>query len=193
LTNTNPSKLFKLKKWLTLSEASRHLTGVCGEEITEADILLLALEKHLTISVNFVNHAHVIPEKVVYFDEDELRKSIEQGIYPPEFKFADMPFSKDKLMLARHIDEGKFLTREDDINVVEIEGVWDLPMIGGEDILLRSKYHEFTGGPPVDLISIDGCFVARNDDTICELQAISMMMRIIMIIVVIEANISSIG
>jgi hypothetical protein len=68
LTNSSPSKLFKLKKWLTLSEASRHLTGVCGEEVTEADILLLALEKHLIISVNFVNHAYAKLRKVVYFD-----------------------------------------------------------------------------------------------------------------------------
>jgi hypothetical protein len=131
LINSNPSKLFKLKKWLTLSEASRHLTGVCGEEVTEADILLLALEGHLTISVNFINHAYVKLRKVVYFDEEELKKSVEQGIFPPEFKFTDMPFSKDKLMLATRIDEGKFLTREDDVDVILIEGVWDLPMIEG--------------------------------------------------------------
>ncbi len=170
MTNSSPSKLFKLKKWLTLSEASSHLTGVCGEEVTEADILLLALERHLTISVNFVNHAYVKPQKVVYFDEEELINSVKQGIYPPEFKFSDMPFSKEKLMLATRIDEGKFLTREADNDILEIEGVWDLPMIGGETVYVQSKYHELTGGPSVDLISIDGCFVARNEDNICVLQ-----------------------
>jgi hypothetical protein len=169
LINSSPSKLFKLKKWLTLSEASKHLTGACGEEVTEADILLLALEKHLTLSVNFVNHAHVIQKKIVYFDEEKLRKSILQGIFPPEFRFADMPFSNDKLMLARRIDEGKFLTSEEE-DVVDIQGIWDLPMIGGEEILLLSKYHELTAGPPVDLVNIDGCFVAQNDNVICELQ-----------------------
>jgi len=164
------SKLFKLKEWLTLPDAAKHLSGVCGEEVTVADILLLGLDRHLTLSVNFVNYAYAEPRKLVYFDEEELINSLGQGIYPPEFKFADMPFSKDKLMLALRIDEGKFLTRENDPNVVRIEGIWDLPMIGGEDIYVRSKYHELTDGPPVDLIGIDGCFVARNNDTICELQ-----------------------
>jgi hypothetical protein len=153
-----------------MPDAAKHLSGVCGEEVTEADILRLALDGHLTLSVNFANHAYVKSQKVVYFDEEELRNSVKQGIYPPEFKFSNMPFSKDKLMLATRIDEGKFLTREHDNNILEIEGVWDLPMIGGETIYVQSKYHELTGGPSVDLISIDGCFVARNEDNICVLQ-----------------------
>jgi hypothetical protein len=164
------SKLFKLKQWLTLPDAAKHLTGVCGEEVTEADILRLGLDGRLTLSVNFVNYAYGKLQKVVYFDEEVLRNSVSQGIYPPEFKFAAMPFSEDKLMLARRIDEGKFLTIEDDINVVRIEGIWDLPMIGGEDIYVRSKYHELTDGPPVDLINIDGCFVARDKDIILVVQ-----------------------
>jgi len=150
LINSNPSKLFKLKKWLTLSEASRHLTWVCREEVTEADILLLALEGQLTISVNFVNHAYAKLRKVVYFDEEELGKSNQQGVYPPEFKFADMPFSKEKLMLATRIDKGKFLTEDDDVDVILIVGVWDLPMIRGDTECIQSKYHELTGGPQVE-------------------------------------------
>lgn len=51
------SKLFKLKDWLTVEDAARHLSGVFSEPVSEADILRLALDRRLTLSVNFVNGA----------------------------------------------------------------------------------------------------------------------------------------
>ena len=51
------SKLLKLQKWLTLEQAARHLSGVCGEPVSEADVLRLGLDGHLKLSVYFVNHA----------------------------------------------------------------------------------------------------------------------------------------
>ncbi|WP_340124499.1 hypothetical protein [Methylobacter svalbardensis] len=51
-----------------------------------------------------------------------------------------------------------------------IEGVWDLPMIGGERIYVEKKYHELTGGPDVELISMDGAFVQGSSEIICKLQ-----------------------
>ena len=35
------SKLFKLKKWLTISEAARHLSIVFDEEVSDADDLVI--------------------------------------------------------------------------------------------------------------------------------------------------------
>ena len=40
-------KLFNLKAWLTIADAARHLTIVFGEEVTEADVLRLALDRRL--------------------------------------------------------------------------------------------------------------------------------------------------
>ncbi len=51
------SKLFKLKEWLTLPDAAKHLAIAFGEEVGEADVLRLALDGHLKLSVNFVNKA----------------------------------------------------------------------------------------------------------------------------------------
>ena len=51
------SKLFKLKKWLTVPDAARHLSILFDEEVSEADVLQLALDRHLKLSVNFVNNA----------------------------------------------------------------------------------------------------------------------------------------
>ncbi len=77
-----PSKLFKLKEWLTLPETARHLTGICGEEVSEADILRLALDKLLNLSVNFVNTAHATPGEVVHLSHERLSELLSQGIYP---------------------------------------------------------------------------------------------------------------
>lgn len=51
------SKLFNLKEWLTVADAAKHLAIVFDEEVTEADVLRLALDGRLQISVYFVNYA----------------------------------------------------------------------------------------------------------------------------------------
>jgi hypothetical protein len=50
-------KLLKLKEWLTVPDAARHLSILFGEDLSEADVLRLGLDGHLTLSVDFVNHA----------------------------------------------------------------------------------------------------------------------------------------
>jgi hypothetical protein len=50
-------KLLNLKKWLTVADAARHLGILFGEDVSEADVLRLALDGHLTLSVYFVNGA----------------------------------------------------------------------------------------------------------------------------------------
>jgi hypothetical protein len=48
-------KLYNLTEWLTVAEAAAHLTIVFGEEVTEADVLRLALDGRLRLSIYFVN------------------------------------------------------------------------------------------------------------------------------------------
>ena len=52
-------KLLKLKDWVTVLEAARYLSILFGEDVTEADVLRLALDEHLALSINFVNAASV--------------------------------------------------------------------------------------------------------------------------------------
>jgi hypothetical protein len=49
------SKLFKLKNWLTIEEAAKYLSNAFTELVTESDVLRLALDGRLKLSVNFVN------------------------------------------------------------------------------------------------------------------------------------------
>jgi hypothetical protein len=41
MSNEKPtkSKLLKLKEWVTVPEAAKHLSGILNEEVTKADIL----------------------------------------------------------------------------------------------------------------------------------------------------------
>ncbi|MDO9269313.1 MAG: hypothetical protein Q7T96_09400 [Methylobacter sp.] len=164
-----PSKLFKLKKWLTLPESARHLSGVCGETVTEADILQLALEGQLKISVNLVNHANVKLGKVINFDDEKLLELLRQGIYPDQLDWCTVFWSDKPMLINFRIGKDQYLKTEE--KVVVIEGVWDLPMIGDEKIYVEKKYHELTGGPNVELIGMDGVFVQGSSEIIiCELQ-----------------------
>ena len=66
------SKLFKLKKWLTIPETAKHLSIMFGEEVQEVDVLRLGLDRHLKLSVNFGNHGHAKRgDKFLPFDEWE--------------------------------------------------------------------------------------------------------------------------
>ena len=49
------SKLFKLKEWLTIPEAAQCLSIVFGENITVPDLLQLAMDEKLPLSVFFLS------------------------------------------------------------------------------------------------------------------------------------------
>ncbi|MGZ8952974.1 MAG: hypothetical protein ACXW01_15165 [Methylobacter sp.] len=162
------SKLFKLKKWLTLPEAAKHLTGVCNEEITKADILRLALDGHLKLSVYFVNKAYVRPGKVVGYEDvkwGELpaEMTVDMKRLPPEARGKPLPYIR-----SLKINDDKYLNLEE--KVVVIEGVWDLPMIGGDHLDVEHEWQNLTGGPAVTLHSMDGAFVEGRDGVMCQLQ-----------------------
>lgn len=62
-------KLLDLKAWLTLSEATRHLTELPGEPVSEADILRLALDGHIVLSALFVNHTTARTGRIIPLTE----------------------------------------------------------------------------------------------------------------------------
>ncbi|MBP7483504.1 MAG: hypothetical protein KA788_13290, partial [Lacunisphaera sp.] len=66
-------KLFNLKEWLTVADAARHLSIAFGEEVAEADVLRLALDGQLRLSVNFVNGATARCGKIVPIDEAKYK------------------------------------------------------------------------------------------------------------------------
>jgi hypothetical protein len=65
------SRLFKLKEWINVGDAAKRLSALFEENVTAADVLRLALDGHLKLSINFVNNAKARGGKIVSWDETE--------------------------------------------------------------------------------------------------------------------------
>ena len=139
------SKLFKLKKWLTIPEAARRLAAVFHEEVTEAAVLRLALDGHLQLSVNFVNFVHARPARFVPISGTHKEVTTFEGI------------DIDPL-------DGVSEVLEIDEKVVHLSGVYDLSMVGGERIVVENAHQNLTNGPPIRLLQIDGTYVTKDGE-----------------------------
>jgi hypothetical protein len=162
--------LFKLKEWLTVPEAAKHLSTIFGEEVSEADILRLALDGHLKLSVYFVNHATARRGKVVPYEEAEWysTKSISMfnSLLPDKLKKNEI--KEYCIMKSLNIDDHRYLNLEDE--VITIRGVWDLSMVGNERLDVEHEYQNLTDGPEVTLLGLDGAFVENEDGVMCQIQ-----------------------
>lgn len=180
------SKLFNLKEWLTLDDAARHLSIVFGEEVTRIDVLRLALDKRLTLSVDFVNHAPARKGKLIPIEQVDfsILPSLAGGPKTPldlprTVFYADLDKLAPDVLGALNAGElvliaGGLSYREKEFLVLDdavesISGVWDLPMIGSEALDVEHRYQMETGGPSVTLLVLEGAFVER-DNVVCQLQ-----------------------
>lgn len=153
-------KLTKLMEWLTLADAAKHLSLTFNEEVTEADILRLALDGRLLLSVRMVNAATGRLGKLVPIAEAE---------------FIEVPSLDEKRVVRLY--KGPTLYADGvESHVVELEGeistlsgVYDLPMIGAERLDVEQRYQKLTGGTAVTQASLDGAFVEGKAGMLCQL------------------------
>lgn len=159
-------KLFTLKKWLTLQEAARHLSIVFGEEISKADVLRLALDGHLKLSVNFVNRARARGGQVLPIEEAEYDE------YPPGY-FPNLSIPEEykgkpiKVIRGINLDDKRVLILG--TSVETLDGVYDLAMLGNERTDVEHEYQMLTNGPSVTLQGLDGTFLFGEADTMYQL------------------------
>ena len=158
------SKLFKLKEWLTLEEAANHISNVLGEPVTLADIYRLALDKHLTLSVDFVNGAQARTGKFVKTEDIEFRE-VENHLFTGEK--LETPYSTP-LNNETYVSENDWVSL--DSKTVSIRGLWDLTMIGSEALDIEHYYQQETSGLEVTLTCLEGTLL-RQGDVICQLQS----------------------
>ena len=163
------SKLFKLRDWLTIEQACQHLTTVLGEPVERADLLRLALDGHLTLSVNFVNHAQGIRGRIVSADKVPHQK------FPSDMKAAaksrregDYKGDWIEIPMGIPLDNGEYIKQEETVEA--LSGVFDLPMIGGERLDIQHEFQRLIGGPPVELTTLDGAFVSDSDGSFWQVQ-----------------------
>ena len=186
------SKLFKLKEWLIVSDAAKRLSDIFEEEVSEDDVFRFALDGHLKLSVNFVNHAKakrgyvVTMEGTEWYRDRHINWPIanevkDTSIYPkiPSLeKLYDEMSAEEKekekvqqtcIMSSLNIDGERFINLDKDITA--IQGVWDLSMIGNELLDVENIYQDLTDGPSVTLKKfLTGCYVERTKGEVYELQ-----------------------
>lgn len=135
------------------------MTDVLSEAVVESDIYRLALDGHLTLSVNFVNHAEAHRGKLIPIAQAKRVQGIPS---PPKYEYHEVtlgiPYGDDQII--------QFEIEEDEKNIVTLAGVFDLPMIGAEAIDIEDRFQMLTGGVSVDLINMDGTFVVSQDGAV---------------------------
>jgi len=178
------SKLFNLKNWVTLEEAAAHLTGVLNEDVLVEDLLRLALNGHLTISINIVNGAEAC--KGERFPLDELPIRVARGLKssaplnldPPEGYPADSSREAQMEWLSKNEDRLKsgelvaypackardgYYGYDFEDRISTIRGLWDLPMIGNEILDVEHLLQGMIGGPEVTGMSLEGTILLHPD------------------------------
>lgn len=156
------SKLLKLKEWVTVSAAARHLSIMAGEEVSEGDILRLTLDGHMKLSVNLVNGA---PARAM------------RAVEPSEIEWETVPSLDGKREVqmpkdgpVRSFDDGRVFQLSSEVHNLA-PGVWDLPLIGPERHDVEREFQRLTGGPEYTMCTLDGVLVAATDGSVFELLA----------------------
>lgn len=160
------TKLLQLKEWLTLPEAAKRLSVIFQEEVSESDILRLALDGRMLLSAYLVNGASARLGKVVGFDD------VEWGEFSAEMAAAFPDLSEEhrgkplKYVKSLRLDDERYLNLEP--GVTTIWGVWDLPMLAGDRHDIEHLFQMASGGPGVTVESLDGSFLQREDGVMCQ-------------------------
>ena len=162
-------KLLRLREWLTVLEAARHLSTLFEEPVGEPDVLRLALDGHLTLSVNFVNHSQGRCGSLVSCKD---AKRFEIPLDASDLSRLGIPGAEAGMFSdPQGLSLGDSCVFEPAEEVVTIDGIWDLTMIGAERLDVEHRYQSLTRGPAVDLVCLDGVLLCRPDGTYCQLQA----------------------
>ena len=172
------SKLFKLKEWLTVSEAANHLSIIMGEPVTASDILRLGLDGHLRLSINILNRAYARRGRRSHLVEEwetEIKNSIDKYECcndTDDDQKKNLEAVVDLIKIQAKSSGGKVFPGIDGLseNITFITGVWDLPMFGGERVFVENEYQKLTGGPQFSFTSQSGVFVEGDDRAIYQFQ-----------------------
>jgi hypothetical protein len=154
------SNLLKLKEWLTLSEAAKHLTLVLEEDVAESDVLQFSLDGDLTLSVQFVNAAYgaacvrVDPNELVWDESPALLVSA-PVLYAPK---------------GGRVWETDNIYYQIENHVIKLKGIWDLPLTGGERIDVQREYQKLMSGPVLTEVSFHGVFVKNPSGVLYKIQ-----------------------
>lgn len=159
------SKLFKLKKWLTLNEAASHISNIIGERVTLVDIYRLSLDEQLQISAHFINGAKAKKGKFVKTEDIKFLGQEMGTAFGDEFaKEYSLPVNGEI-----KVSEDRWVSL--DSKVETITGVWDLGMVGSEALDIAHYHQQETSGVDISFNCLHGTFL-KQGDVVCQLQSV---------------------
>jgi|GEM_PF-1820961 hypothetical protein len=140
------SKLFELKEWLTIPEAAKHLSGILKEEVTEANVLRLAIDGHLKPSIRFLNFVEVKNVSMCLKEEAELVAGV---------RMTNNPTTKEQdrfefwLCILLRSDYNNDNVQQFEVREARELGVWSIVMNDSAKVIIEREYEEMTSGRTV--------------------------------------------
>lgn len=152
-------KIYKLKKWLTLEETAKCLSTELEDEITIADVLQLAIDKELRISVNF---PHDWKGKIC----DVTTNTEKVNQYKEVTGLDGKPFKLYEYEKCSETEYIKILPEIYDFKA----GVYELKLIGQERLDLEFQMKLENDLPTVDVINLSGFYITDKNGITIERQ-----------------------
>lgn len=148
-------RLFHLKKWVTLNDAARRLSTLLDEAITAGDVLQLAIDGHLRISLRLINGAVARPLMLI----DDLSKMSVDKVPGLDGKYSVViPRDGPIITYGAHLYQVLNVMMELDSDI------WDLPMLGFETVLVQQLYQSITGGEQIERLMTDEGFLVCSSE-----------------------------
>ncbi|MGR6981772.1 hypothetical protein ACUHGC_10440 [Testudinibacter sp. P27/CKL/0425] len=152
-------KIYKFKKWLTLEDAAKKLSLELEDEISVSDILQLAVDGELKISVYFPHDWTGIVCDVTS-DQKKANASYKDVI--------GLEGERVRIFKYEKCSEFEYIKRLDKSSF--IAGVYELKLIGNEKLDLEFELKQRKSLPTVDVINLSGFYVKDKNGLIIERQ-----------------------
>ncbi len=175
----------KLKALLSLEETAERLAFVTKARVSIEDVLQLVLDKRLPLSVKFLRPVKVCPGKIVRYTQQEIDELTATHNYIDDLNWADdvfvvivpakdgrpLPSPTPKIVCSHYLGDDRWMTFSE--SVINVTGVWDLPMVGNESFAVVDLVHALTGNPIIAPDHFDGTFVVRDGKSACKLLSLN--------------------
>ncbi|MGI2132658.1 hypothetical protein ACRN93_15215 [Shewanella baltica] len=167
------SKLSNMQEWFTLDYSASYLSNILGEQVLKTDLYRLALDKKITLSVRFLESVPALIGKLVD-EHDFFTQTSNQTTDDNRCDLSELCNSSDLFSpidthdSSEPVDDDKWFIFEDIAQ--NINGVWDLTMLGLESVDLEKRYLDELGecGYNPQRHKEEGIFI-RNDASVCKL------------------------
>lgn len=154
-------KLYKLKKWLTIDETARRLSIELDEDVTESDVLQLAADEQLRISVNF---PHDWNGKFCHITKDlELAAKFEEitGINGEPVKLYEYEKCNADEFIKVYPELYRFKA-----------GIYEMKLIGNSKIDVENAFKAKSNLKTTKIYNLSGFYVFTNNGIIIERQTV---------------------